>query len=280
MARTVAVSSFRSQGFVNWRGRAFPPTLSTGNQPKKEAFMLQENMLWLLAPSDRKLAGDNVHVWAASLALSLESICSYDKTLSPDERKRAVRFHFERDRNRFIAGRGILREILGGYLGLPPSQLRFDYGQQGKPVLANLPAQRPLHFNVAHSDDLILIAAARTCLVGIDVELVRPVPEFQDIVGKNFSTQAAAKIMATPRERQLAAFYQLWTRNEACLKATGEGLSDAKWTGEPSQRRPVQENIQMTEAWTVVELNPAQGYAAALAATAAGLTISCWRWTG
>ncbi|HTV43472.1 MAG TPA: 4'-phosphopantetheinyl transferase superfamily protein [Candidatus Sulfotelmatobacter sp.] len=213
----------------------------------------------------------DIHVWAAGLDPSPERVSAFKETLAPDELERAARFHFEIDRNRFIAGRGILREILGSYLGIRPERLQFDYSPHGKPTLKASSTRPPLHFNLGHSVDLILIAVTRACPLGIDVEWVRPIPDLENIATRYFSTREAAELMALPEERRPRAFYQLWTRKEACLKASGEGLSGLAGLQIP-------DHSKLTDSRTLVEFTPARDFIGAIAAPAGGLTVSCWSW--
>jgi len=244
------------------------------------------DLLWPAPPALWPLNETHVHIWAAGLDESLERISSLEKTLSPDEQERAARFHFERDRRRFIAGRGILRKILSSYREISPSPLHFCYSSRGKPYLGEEEGRPPFHFNVAHSEDLILIAVTRACVLGIDVERVRPIPERESIVMQYFSSREAAALTALPKQQRLRAFYQLWTCKEACLKATGGGLSDLTDglevsfpPGKPAQIRAFSGTLQTAATWTLVELRPAPGYVAALAAPTTGLSLSSWQWS-
>ena len=108
-----------------------------------------------------------VHVWRAHCRTS-RRVCG---VLSPAEWVRAGRFHFERDRERFVAARGLLRTILGRYLELPPRELQFSFGAHGKPALEGVAST--LRFNLSHSDDLLLLAVSHAREVGVDVELMR-----------------------------------------------------------------------------------------------------------
>src|SRR5712671_3537415 len=94
-----------------------------------------EEILWPVPPAERTLGAAVVHVWAAPLDAPEAALDNFAATLAQDECNRAARFHFERDRNRFIAGRGALRSILGDYLQIDPGKLKFAYGPRGKPCL-------------------------------------------------------------------------------------------------------------------------------------------------
>lgn len=142
---------------------------------------------WDEPPSRWSLKGTEAHLWAAALDVSPERLSAYANTLSPNEHERAQRFRFERDQKHFIAGRGTLRAILGSYLKIKPAQLQFEYGSHGKPILANLPENLSLHFNLAHSDGLLLVAVSEWCPVGVDVERLRLIEKADDLAERFFS---------------------------------------------------------------------------------------------
>lgn len=144
--------------------------------------------------------------------------------LSREELERAGRFVFERDRRRYLAAHCALREILGLSLHCPPGALRFETGPQGKPALVAPP--RGCSFNLSHSEDLALVAVARHGELGVDVELLREIPDLQPLAERHFTARELRELHRAPpgRARQLA-FLHGWTRKEACLKALGAGLS-------------------------------------------------------
>jgi 4'-phosphopantetheinyl transferase len=76
-------------------------------------------------------AADAIHVWRSSLALDDRGYERLHDTLSVDERERASNFLFDRDRRCFVAARGMLREILGRYLGIAPRRRRIRLGALG-----------------------------------------------------------------------------------------------------------------------------------------------------
>src|SRR5437762_3659012 len=140
------------------------------------------------APSENpEMTGDQVHVWCAELDGWASQIAALGETLSASEQRRAARFHFDRDRNRFIIRRGLLRRILGRYLNVNPVQLSFTSESRGKPALAATIAVETLQFTLSHSDGLALFAVASRSPVGVDVERVRPIPEAEQIAAKFFS---------------------------------------------------------------------------------------------
>ncbi len=242
-------------------------------------------LLWDLPPNQRHLADRDVHLWAANLKKSAEQISSLEQILSQDEQARAQQFKFEAGRNRFIAGRGLLRKILSSYVPMGSAQWRFTYSQRGKPALECKSGQGHLHFNVAHSQDLILIAVTQACAVGVDVEWMHPISDAEEIAARFFSRREAAKLMALANERRIPAFFNLWTRKEAWLKATGDGLSEmlrevevSFLPEEPASVLAISENIEAAHRWTLLGLTPATEFTAALAVEAKDLQFSCWQW--
>lgn len=144
---------------------------------------------------------------------------AFHSTLSPDERQRAARFHFERDRRRFIAARGLQRAILAQYLGRAPVDLVFHYGPAGKPSLAAPGREPPLFFNISRSGACALYAVTTRGEIGVDLESAREVPDWPAIA-RRLQTHDAAFVPP----RSLAEFFHEWTRHEARMKAAGVGL--------------------------------------------------------
>jgi len=149
------------------------------------------------------------HVPAAALA-----------KLSADEAARARRFVFERDRHRFIAAHAALRQVLGQHSGQAGERLRFVAGRFGKPALASA----DLHFNLSHSHGTGLVALSTRDELGVDVEVLRPMPDALALAAAYFSAAEQAALAACPAAQRDRAFFICWTRKEACLKAVGIGL--------------------------------------------------------
>jgi 4'-phosphopantetheinyl transferase len=223
-----------------------------------------------------------VHVWRAPLSISDPERADLLATLSPDERARADRFHFDRDRAHFIAGRGFLRAILGAYLDVAPRALVFDYSPHGKPRLAT--GAGGLRFNLSHSHDLALCAVALDRELGVDVEYIQPRLE-EGIAERFFSRREVAALRSLPAEAQSAAFFACWTRKEAYVKAHGQGLSlrldrfDVSLApGEPAALLRTEDDPAEAMRWSLRELVPGPGYAGALAAEGQTWRLRCWQW--
>jgi 4'-phosphopantetheinyl transferase len=201
--------------------------------------------------------------------------------LSPDERARAERFHFARDRDHFIAGRGLLRVILARYLETEPGTLRFEYGRHGKPRLAST-AGDGIRFNVAHSRGLALYAVAVGRELGVDIERIEPRLE-QGIAERFFSPGEIATLRSLPPPVQREAFFACWTRKEAYVKARGEGLTlgldqfeVSMCPGEPAALLHTASDPDEARRWSLQELAPGPGYAAALAVEGGDWMLQRW----
>ena len=170
------------------------------------------------------LPAEEVHLWRVDLA-SVAEQKRWDDILSVDERARATRFHFSRDRQYFTATRALLRTILGGYLDSDPQALRFQYSEKEKPSLTAPQSGNPVEFNVSHSGDVALLAFARGRDIGVDVERLRENFDHEAIARRFFSEQEQRQLAALAPADRYHGFFRCWTRKEAYIKARGTGLS-------------------------------------------------------
>ena len=241
---------------------------------------------WNFPPKTLTLRSGLVHVWRAGLNISTYQLHTFQATLAAEECVRAERFFFQKDRELFVARRGILRNILGPYLDREPNQLRFCYNAYGKPSLAEEVGEKELCFNLSHSDGLALYALTWGRKIGIDIERLRPDVADEAVAERYFSPREVAVLHALPRHLRKEAFFSCWTRKEAYIKAEGKGLSipldafDVSLTpGEPAALLRTQRYSQETSCWSLQSLNPGHGYAAALAVKGHGLELECWHWS-
>ncbi|HEV8305049.1 MAG TPA: 4'-phosphopantetheinyl transferase superfamily protein [Gemmatimonadales bacterium] len=172
---------------------------------------------------------NEVHCWCVTLDVPPATSARLYSTLSPDERNRSARLRFARDRQRFIAARGALRDLLGRCLGTRPDAIRFTYNAFGKPELSPEFGSR-LRFNLSHSADLALIAITTDAGIGVDIEYIQPRPEYADIARSLFSAAEVDELERVPSHLYPQAFLSCWTKREAYLKARGEGLGGSAGT--------------------------------------------------
>ncbi len=199
---------------------------------------------------------DEIAIWQIPLGLPGAGL---HELLSPDEQTRAARFVFARDRHHFTVGHAALRAILAQRLDVTPRDLTFRAGPHGKPQLV---AGR-LHFNLTHAGSIALLALSPIRQLGIDLEPVRAMPDALDLAA-HFHPNELAGLRATPPNPR--AFFECWTRKEAFVKATGQGLGTPldsfEVTFYPEAARLVDQ-----PGWLLFNLD-VPGYAAALVAQA------------
>jgi 4'-phosphopantetheinyl transferase len=229
----------------------------------------------------------DIHIWRADLDLPIMGFQKLHQTLSIDERVRAERFHFQKDRKRFSVGRWILRTILGYYLNVEPSLLRFCYGKYGKPALATTFGKETILFNMSDSEGLALYAFTRGHEIGIDIEHIRDIPEMDQIAEQYFSARENAVFRSLPESKKREAFFSFWTRKEAFMKAKGEGLGlglnqvEVSLTpGEQATLLSVNSNPQEASRWSLQDLDPGPGFTAALAVQGHGCQLKSCQWEG
>jgi 4'-phosphopantetheinyl transferase len=227
----------------------------------------------LMRADPASLSEGEVHVWCLSLDRPPEETALFFSLLSGDERARAERFSFEEHRDQFAVGRGLLRDLLSGYLGEAPSRIAFAYGPQGKPALAGAKGGRSVEFNLSHSGDMAVYAFSRGRRLGIDVERVRPMPDENHFADRFFSPAESSLVRSLSGGRKLAAFFTIWTCKEAILKASGDGLARhlnqtevLLSEGRPVQLTRVDGDSDRAALWRLKTFAPVPGYRAALAA--------------
>lgn len=234
---------------------------------------------YLECPLPLTLGHNEVHIWCSDLSLAPPQL-RLGSTLSADELRRANQFHFWRDRERFVAARGILRDILARYAGCPPAELRFSYSPFGKPYMASDSLAQSLRFNLSHSASLALYAVSWVREVGIDVERIDPKFADDEMAARFFSPAELAKLRSLPAISRPQAFFHCWTRKEAYVKARGQGLQIPLDSFEVSMApdEPAAFLSKRESGWSLRALPVSRDYAAAVAARGAGWQIAWWQW--
>lgn len=239
---------------------------------------------WRAPPPKLELASNTVHVWRTDLDQKTPRLRRLELNLSADERARAARFRFARDRERFVTARGLLREILSLYLNVETQRLSFGYGTNGKPFLTE---HGDLRFNVSHSLDTVLIAVAHKCKVGVDIECTRGSLAVEEVAETVFSASEKQAVSSVDSEAKRMAFLRLWTRKEAYIKADGRGVSlplEHIDVSAPTDRvaaldETTGEWLVLTD-WTLRTLAVGPDYAASLVVEDHGWELACWQWLG
>jgi 4'-phosphopantetheinyl transferase len=220
----------------------------------------------LPAPEER-----DVHVWHALADPAILEISRLQQLLSEEENIRAARFRFEKNRNEFVVSRGMLRLLLGLYLGVSPRNVCFAYSLHGKPSMAVPRGELALSFNLSHSDGIVVCAFTREQQVGVDVEKVRQDFNVGEVAERFFSVAERDALRSLRAHEQHEAFFRCWTRKEAYIKARGEGLSlplhdfdVSLLPGELAALLNTRPDASEAARWSLHDLFVGPGYAAAL----------------
>jgi 4'-phosphopantetheinyl transferase len=231
------------------------------------------------------LAVGEIHVWTARLVDDPHATAGFLRILDQEERARAAQLSFEHDRVRFIRAHGIVRRMLADHFDADAATLAFARNRHGKPHLVPRANGPDLQFSVSHSGNCCMLAMRIDHPVGIDVEKVRDLPQAIDIAQSYLSPAEGRVLAALQGTARRDAFFALWTHKEAMVKALGVGLADnlgrvefeldraggprlVAWDGDRS----------VAQRWSVLRLDPAPGYVAAVASVhpIRSLTLRNW----
>ena len=217
------------------------------------------------------LGQDEVHVCIASLDCPQPDMKYFENILADDEIKRANRFHFRKDRERFVARRGLLRMILSSYLGMPANEIIFTYGCHGKPGLRQQDGRPAIEFNLAHSGGTAIYAITRDRRMGVDIEVIKHEFPLEIVAEHFFSMVEVAALRSLPQSMQRMAFFKCWTRKEAFIKALGDGLSFplsnfdvSLMPGQPARLLHVRGSSEEASRWYMEDIDSIAGSAAAI----------------
>lgn len=223
-------------------------------------------------------------VWCIDLDRHASAFPAEPPELDAEERERASRFATAELRRRFVAAHVVQRRLLGLALGIPASAVRFARGRSGKPLLAAAPGEEaPIAFNLSHSEEFALFALAHLPLLGVDIERRRALSDRDAVAKRVFTPGERARIDADDEAERERAFFAAWARKEAVIKATGEGLS--------APLREIEVLESSSEVWsvrrtpgtpgaevelTVLDLDPQDGFAAAIALPRGSHVVECF----
>jgi 4'-phosphopantetheinyl transferase len=225
--------------------------------------------------TERRRGNVSVHVYTIPLLRHGPWLTSAESELSEAERARARRFHRVRDRERFIMAHAEMRRHLAVLAGTDASRLEFTAVANGKPVISGPDAARRWAFNLSHSGNFALLAAALETSLGVDIERKRSMTDLRQIAERFFSA-AERRVLAEAEEPQTDVFFSIWTRKEAVIKALGHGLAmplaafdvcePGHWHATPIFRLDEVHGVSIPRTgWQVTSLEVPNGYAGAIA---------------
>lgn len=231
-------------------------------------------------PASWSLSDGDVHVWCADLREPWLESDLYG-LLNEDERVRAWSFAFEKDRRQYLHARGLLKTLLGCYLGRSPASVRLTTGRKGKPCL---PAEeRALRFNISHTRSLVLCAFAREREVGVDIEWRDRTFLWREVAVYFCSEREQAALSSLVGPAQIDTFFSWWTLKEAYVKALGAGLElplnriDVADALEARFAAPIHGGIK-DHRWAMLTLPMGADYAGALVTDGIPARVRCFQW--
>jgi 4'-phosphopantetheinyl transferase len=217
------------------------------------------------------LLNQDIHIWEVNLDRGAApgehrtraEIRELSDCLTEQERQRAAKFINPLHGNRWTVARGYLRQILSRYVNLPPDQIVFTYGQQGKPELEG----NPIQFNLSHSHDRAVYGISATHPIGIDLEQIHSLAA-AELVERFFSVAERAMFHTLPVSAHQAAFFHAWTQKEAYLKACGTGLSTSldliEVSIDPQTPAQIISSPRSDRTWQIRKLELSPDYAGAV----------------
>ena len=216
------------------------------------------------------LLGEEIHVWPVRLRGTNEQLTRCSQALSPAELSRGARFRFDHLRRAFLLAHGCRRKLLAEYLGIAWGEIQFGYGSHGKPYIRE--PRTTLCFNQSDSKEIAVFAFAAGCEIGVDVEAIRRVNDQDEIAGRFFSRDENAELLSMPLSNRSSGFFAVWTRKEAFIKATGQGLrtplDSFSVTVEPDanpQLLKIGGDPDAARDWHLSSFRPETGYVGAIA---------------
>ena len=207
------------------------------------------------------LSKGEIHLWTASSEIFSECHAA----LTDTEKSRIDYYKFHDAKNNFVVSQGGLRLLLSAYLDIAPKDLKIGRHNKGKPFSQD---DYSLTFNISNSGNRVVYAISRAGEVGIDLEQIRPLPDLEELIDKNFTKNEAAYIRKMEEEK-LARFFKFWTVKEGYLKAIGEGM---RLTPDSLEFKVENGNYKLLEAkgffeqvdWKIKNVFPADGFVCTL----------------
>ena len=225
-----------------------------------------------------ELSENEIHV----LLFQLDNYKEHDfyHYLSSDEKQRAEKLKVELKKKQFILTRAFLRKILSNCVDKPIEEFIFEYGKQGKPYIKDKINNKAIEFNISHSELHILIAITLENNIGVDIEKVNKNIDFEGLSKRFFSKKESEYLNSLESDKKLDAFYNIWTRKEAFIKATGKGIAYGLDKFSVSTNKGLQSKVETehkkitNEDWYCFELMDVENYKTALSTNNTGTKVT------
>jgi len=206
---------------------------------------------------------NSIHIWLGHIGSLKQYLGFFKQALPQAELEKYEKTPIERVRHRQIVARGCLRLLLGAYLGQAPETLLFTHGCHGKPSLLRQDISRELHFNLTHSQDIVLFVFSGNPNLGIDCECIdgQRKRNWRSISKRVFTSEEQKELAELAELEQEIAFHRGWTRKEAYTKAIGDGFqygfesfSVTLNSKHPPQIRSDEKSPLAAESWQLLDI--------------------------
>ncbi|MEY3288945.1 MAG: hypothetical protein RLZZ419_1187 [Pseudomonadota bacterium] len=211
---------------------------------------------------------DELEVWYGTVAAKDKDYLIYWRMLDEAEQKQAQKFKQVLLQQRYVVIHGRLRQLLGQLLNQAPEKISIKKSEYGKPYLVDYPE---LAFNISHTADKVVIALGWNCHLGIDIEICKPRINVSGLVNKCFAKEEIAYWTLLPEVQKTQEFYRFWTRKEAFVKATGQGIISGLNNCVVNPEKPVgflrvPDLCGKASAWHIVDIEMGDDVCSALVA--------------
>lgn len=212
------------------------------------------------------LMSGEIHFYVMPIAELAQDEALLISYVNEEEKTKANRYLKHEHGQQYLWVRGMLRKQLSHYLDIKPQAVEFNYAEHGKPSLRN---KSPIYFNLSHSRDMVVYAFSFDHELGVDIEYMREQKNLEGMIRHVGSLQEQEELKSLNETEAYDAFYRLWTRKEAFIKAVGQGLSMGLRSihiGTRASSSPISveyKNEYLSE-WFLQDINPPRGYKLAL----------------
>ena len=163
-----------------------------------------------------------IHIWSTTIDEQYAKLLTHSY-LSVNEKRNAARFIYEIDAFLFSVRHNLLRIILGNYLNCDPTKIKFNSNHYQKPHIAH--PKTNIQFNISASSNRFVASFSLQHTIGVDIEVIRQIEDVKQLASDYFTVQESNWLESQPESMKTTAFFQLWSKKEALVKAIGKGLS-------------------------------------------------------
>lgn len=228
---------------------------------------------------------NEIHVWWIDLDQPQYIVDNYYRVLDQDEKISILNFKTELLRKRYTVSKCVLKILISKYLDSKPEEVKFTYGELGKPFLSSSINTLNLQFNMSHSNRLGMCAFTKDKALGVDIEKIREFSNLEDVAEMCMSEFEKGWFSKLPPATRIEIFYKVWTVKESFIKAIGAGLSfpmvdvEVKMnSSDKCEFHKIKNESGIFRKWRVFTFAPEPNYTASLVAEADGSKIKRFYW--